>query len=317
MNAYDVKLKCFIRRAERIIDGIFTSAFLSGNDCNFWLALLNPDPRGIIAYHVLQSEDMEFFISLTNLMNTDMPESTQIRLKLMTYCHLYENSTLPKLFRNLFMVINNQAPSMLDFKYQKNGLEQSPEWKYKSVFKIANNQEFKDLINEVFVGDIRHAFSHSDYVLTDREMVLSPERNVISQYLDIDDVLLTINKMFCFYEIAMKIWYKYQTEIYLDGDYIKGTPNLGFTNIKIINKNGRLGFETGDGPIDMAQGQYLILREKKKPIFRVRIRIQIAYVYNRPSFFDIKPFFVIEPKFLMTPEIHNCANGMIFTYNLN
>lgn len=288
-TAHDVKLKIFTRRVEKFIDGLFQDAFFSGNDCYFWQVLLNFDLRGMGIHPVLLSEDWSFFQSLTDLIEKENNGLVKMRLALMVYCHIYESNLLPKMFRNLFMVLKDEAPNMGDFPLQRNRQEQTPEWKFKSIYDYSKNEEFNNLINEVYNKDIRNAFSHSDYVLSGEGMILKPERNMVTTIVDYDELSLTINKMFILYQIFMEAWDKYRKTTYKHGDFIKGVPNFGPMNIEITNDEEGNGFKTGNDMADKVSGEYLEVRKKNKPLIRARIRIQIGYVYNRPSYFDIRP----------------------------
>lgn len=257
---------------------------------------------------ILLSEDWSFFQSLTNLIERENDGLVKVRLGLVVYCHLYENNLLPKMFRNLFMVIKNEAPNMGDFPLQKNGQEQTPEWKYKFIHEYSKNEEFNNLINEVYIKELRNAFSHSDYVLSGKGMIVKPERNMVSSVIDYDDLSLIINKMFILYETFMEVWDKYRKTTYKHGDFIKGIPNFGHTNIEITNNEDGAGFKSGNDMADKVSGDYLEIRKKNRPLMRFRVRMQIGYVYNRPSYFAIRPMLpknIHDMTFLEFCEIEN------------
>lgn len=117
-------------------------------------------------------ESWELAQQLMALQNAPLEQSLKFRLALFLYCHLTEMSDIYNIPANMLHVISGRRYSMSPFSH---GLQQgenhpsSPSGKARRIKALAqqcNMQELGDLFEVMIVKEVRNAFYHSDYILT-------------------------------------------------------------------------------------------------------------------------------------------------------
>lgn len=111
----------------------------------------------------------------------DLSPKSPWRIGLLAYCHLCEASAVHITLANLLRLTRGQPYSMVPFAGQGRKPNQRTPWKWvpasaktkwRTIAEQAREQGFAavaELVETVYRDDIRNAFSHSDYVLTEND----------------------------------------------------------------------------------------------------------------------------------------------------
>lgn len=132
-----------------------------------------------------QHESLELSHQLMSLQNAPLEQDFKLRLALFLYCHLTEMSDIYNIPANMFHIISGGRYSMIPFNI---GLQQgqnpstSPSGKVRKLKVLAealNMQELGEVFEEMIVKEVRNAFYHSDYILTNESFNIRHGNGVV------------------------------------------------------------------------------------------------------------------------------------------
>lgn len=175
---------------------------------NLLSALVPIDPSfkpGFKQFDYLRHYEMQEICKLLNdfklILKKINNNEQKIRIKIMIYCHIMEVDLPFIILWNLLRVLNGQQCqaefSMINKKGEKVICEH-PEQKIAEIEKLSKRPKLRigESIRKFWQGDIRNAFSHSQYFLSDssftitRDLLLFPRKLVkkraVYSYQDID-----------------------------------------------------------------------------------------------------------------------------------
>ncbi|PTQ77667.1 hypothetical protein C8R26_10611 [Nitrosomonas oligotropha] len=149
--------------------------------CSTLLRLRGMEDAGWDPLH----ESLELSHQLMSLQNAPLDKGLKLRLALFLYCHLTEMSDVYNIPANMFQVISGHRYSMSPFSV---GLQQgqnpptSPSGKARRLKALAdalNMQELGEVFEEMIVKEVRNAFYHSDYILTNESLNIRHGEGVV------------------------------------------------------------------------------------------------------------------------------------------
>jgi hypothetical protein len=149
--------------------------------CSTLLRLRGMEDAGWDPLH----ESLELSQQLMSLQNAPLDKGLQLRLALFLYCHLTEMSDVYNIPANMLQVISGHRYSMSPFSI---GLQlgqnppSSPIGKARTLKALAdalNMQELGEVFEEMIVKEVRNAFYHSDYILTNESLNIRHGEGVV------------------------------------------------------------------------------------------------------------------------------------------
>ena len=244
----------FEKNTVQILDCLFERAFKSAHDHLFIQTLFGANLMGL---GVMDSifETINFVNHFKNFLSEKNHPLDNIRIGLMLYCHIYETNFIPRVIYNL-IIIRNGKYNCFPFPMTNNKWEMNPDRKIEIIEK--QDTEIGTLMKQIYDTNIRNAFVHSDYILTNKEIILSADRNMKSICLPYDRLDEKLGNMLFYFYAFIETIMAYKTKIYNNGDVIYAN-NIAERWKIIVNPddNQVVGFE---GTFDEPRGNYLRLR---------------------------------------------------------
>lgn len=237
------------------LDNLFENAFKSGNDNLFIQTLFGARMMGM---GVMDSiiETKNFVEHFYNMLSDKNYIIDNIRIGLMLYCHIFETNFIPRVIYNL-IILQNGEYNCFPFPLTNNKWEMNPERKIEKIKE--KDSKIGALMKKIYDTDIRNAFVHSDYILTNKEIILSADRNMRSILLPFNELDEKLNNMLFFFDTFFETLINYKTKIYNSGDVIYGNSIAERWKILVNPEDNQvIGFE---GTWDNPSGEYL---EKRK-----------------------------------------------------
>lgn len=144
-------------------------------------------------------------------------EKRALRMALLIYCHLTEMSAPYEILANLLRCIQGKQYSISPFvhlvrvKKEKNGIFAkrclpSPKTKIKHLRELAGTcgeERMLEIIDGFFQNDIRNAFYHSDYAITEEEFRIAEGSNIGEESVSLEELTKILTKCFAFYSAFM------------------------------------------------------------------------------------------------------------------
>lgn len=130
-------------------------------------------------------ESWELAQQLMALQNAPLEQGVKLRLALFLYCHLTEMSDVYSIPANMLHVLAGRRYSMSPFLHGLDQGEQqpsSPSGKARRIKSLAlehDMEEFGELFETMIVKDVRNAFYHSDYILTNESLNIRHGEGVV------------------------------------------------------------------------------------------------------------------------------------------
>ena len=134
-------------------------------------------------------ESDQFSQQLMSLIDSPLVNIMKIRLLLFLYCHLTEMDDLYNIIGNLLMVIKGERYSINPYIAQLHKSRKEaryPVSKIERICELANEVDLPEVGNifkQFFVKQIRNAFYHSDYIITNESFNIK-----YGEYVKIDNV---------------------------------------------------------------------------------------------------------------------------------
>lgn len=236
------------------LDSLFEQAFKSRHDNFFIQILFGAKMMGMGDMDSIV-ETKNFVEHFYNMLSDKNYIVDNIRIGLMLYCHIFETNFIPRVIYNLITTRKGEY-NCFPFPLTNGKWEMNPERK---ILKIKEkDQKIGDLMQKIYDTNIRNAFVHSDYILTNKEIILSADRNMRSILMPFGELENKLNNMLFFFDIFFETLMSYKTKIYNSGDVIYGNNNAERWKILVNPKDNQvIGFQ---GTFEEPHGKYLELR---------------------------------------------------------
>ncbi len=234
----------------------FRAARTSGFDYLYTLLRI----EGITSGHwdaFVEAEEaaMDFSEMLRNLQNKKGKEKRSLRLGLLLYCHSTEMSAPYEILANLLRCCQEQPYKFRPFSHLatpigKQGffgksIPPSPSKKIKHIRELAQRcgeDKLLELVDGFFRNQIRNAFYHSDYTITETKFRIIEGGNPVVEEIDLEELSDALAKCFAFYS-AFFITYKNARKAIGMGRKYHTRPNFEVVEI-LTNSEGLLsGFK--------------------------------------------------------------------------
>lgn len=236
------------------LDSLFEKAFKSRHDNYFIQTLFGAKMMGMgVMDSVVETKN---FVDHFYLMLSDKNYVVDnIRIGLMLYCHIFETNFIPRVIYNLITIQQGEY-NCFPFPLTNGKLEMNPERK---IVKIKEkDQKIGNLMQKIYDTNIRNAFVHSDYILTNKKIILSADRNMRSISMSFSELDNRLNNMLFFFNTFFETLMNYKTKIYNSGDVIYGNNIAERWKILVNSKDNQvIGFQ---GTFEEPHGKYLELR---------------------------------------------------------
>ena len=252
----------FQKRVLLSLDNLFEKAFKTGYDFLFIQTLFGAHPLSLTMTQEATSsifETVHFVRYFDQLVSENNSQKNNLRIGLSIYCHIYETNFIPRIIHNLITIREGILDSF-PFKLTNNKWEMSPDRKIKQIAEKDN--VIGDLMKEFYEAEIRNAFVHSDYILTDESIILTADRNMKKLIFPKNDLANKLDNMHFFFEAFIQTWMAYKIEIYNNGDVIYGNSKIERYKLIVNAENHELiGLESTD---EEPNGEYLKRRNCNK-----------------------------------------------------
>jgi len=130
-------------------------------------------------------ESWELSQQLMALQNAPLEQGLKFRLALFLYCHLTEMSDIYSIPANMLHILSGRRYSMSPFAQGLNPGEQQPSYptgKARRICALAQEHgmhELGELFETMLVKEVRNAFYHSDYILTNESLNIRYGKGVV------------------------------------------------------------------------------------------------------------------------------------------
>ncbi len=236
------------------MDALFEKAFKSRNDHLFIQILLGAKMMGMGVMDSI-NETINFVSHFRKFVSDKNYMVDNIRIGLMLYCHIYETNFIPRVIYNL-ITIQKKEYNIFPFPLTNKKWEMNPERKIELIKQ--KDSRIGVLMEQIYDTNVRNAFVHSDYILTNKEIVLSADRNMRSIILPYEQLEEKLQNMLFFFDMFIETLMAYKTQIYNPGDVIYGNNIAERWKILVNSKDNQVvGFE---GTFEEPHGNYLQLR---------------------------------------------------------
>ena len=236
------------------LDSLFEKAFKSRHDNYFIQTLFGAKMMGMgVIDSIVETKN---FVDHFYLMLSDKNYIVDnIRIGLVLYCHIFETNFIPRVIYNLITIQQGEY-NCFPFPSTNGKWEMNPERK---IVKIKEKyQKIGNLMQKIYDTNIRNAFVHSDYILTNKEIILSADRNMRSISMSFSELDNRLNNMLFFFDTFFETLMNYKTKIYNSGDVIYGNNIAERWKILVNPKDNQvIGFQ---GTFEEPHGKYLELR---------------------------------------------------------
>lgn len=179
-------------------------------------------------------ETHQLIQDMLRLLNVPLLYFTQLRLALLTYCHLTEVDAIYSVIENLLLTIEGKRCSVEPFWELHKGKSQKGERRPPSASKVVifisdharklGQEGIAEILAEMFNDKIRNSFFHSDYILFEDEY-RSREKNLV---IKLSELVELMNRGIDFYQAFMEIYLSHRTsykEPKIIMGYMRGKDN--------------------------------------------------------------------------------------------
>lgn len=197
-------------------------------------------------------------------------EKRALRMGLFLYCHLTEMSAPYEILSNLLRCIQGKPYSMFPFSHlvrvEKNKQSifakrhlPSPKKKIEYLRELAtacDEQKLLEILDGFFRNDIRNAFYHSDYAITEKEFRIAEGSNIGEESLELEKLSELLTRCFAFYS-AFTIAYNLVRKGLAQGKKFHRWPNYEVIEM-LSDEDGLTGFK-----IHFPNNSYAMFERKK------------------------------------------------------
>jgi len=188
------------REFRKHLNELFSSAHESQPmNCVFALTRVDYVAYGHFDPTVEVIDAVSSFSKLRNDASSEDP-NTQLRLDLLIYCHLTELSMPYDVIMNLLRCCKKEPNMISPFGEQKYPINKIQMIK-KYAQEIRKDQVVDD-IEKFFDNNVRNAFSHSKYCITEDDFRIIDEKI----YIKLDDLRTKLNDCFAFYQAFFDVF---------------------------------------------------------------------------------------------------------------
>lgn len=129
-------------------------------------------------------EICEFCNQINGYLDTAKNQRERMRLNLAVYCKIIEADHPFVVIWNLLRTISNQPVSWSFYTLNKKGQKevcQFPNQKFQEIQKFSDKQKIGKIISNLWHPEIRNAFSHSSYFLSNANLIISRDLSPVSR----------------------------------------------------------------------------------------------------------------------------------------
>lgn len=195
----------------------------------------------------------------------------QLRLALLMYCHAVEMSAPYDILTNLLACIDKSYYKISPFQHlrkeKKGSLFQAPvstSSKVKEIRKLAleiGEDRLDEIFEDIYNKDIRNAFDHSDYCLSNESFhIVGSGPGFL---IPIDDILVLVNRALSFYSAFFNVYYSYKRGFYSSDEKRRlcKLPNYEVFELLINKEEGLYGFH-----VHFSNGQKATFERHKEEV---------------------------------------------------
>ena len=177
-----------------------------------------------------------------------------LRLGLFLYCHLTEMSATYEILANLLRCCQSKPYMMYPFSSLVKVIERewmfpkrilpSPNAKIKYLKKLAEDcgeTKIGEIIDRFFHPEIRNAFYHSDYTISDEEFRTIKGGEIGNQIMSLEELSEMLTRCFAFYSAFFIAYNRTKKNLAIGGKFHRW-PNYEVLEI-LSNKDGLTGFK--------------------------------------------------------------------------
>ncbi len=234
--------------------------FRAGNTSGFDFLYTLLRVQGITSGHwdaFVEAEEaiMDFSEMLRSLQKQKGMEKRSIQLGMLLYCHSTEMSAPYEILANLLRCCQEQPYKFRPFSrlatpIGKQGLfgksrPPSPKKKIEHLRELAQKcgeDNLLEIIDGYFRNDIRNAFYHSDYTITENEFRIIEEGNPTTEIVNLEELSSILAKCFAFYS-AFFITYRNARRAIGNGKKYHIRPNFEVVEILTNSEELLSGFK--------------------------------------------------------------------------
>ena len=162
-----------------LLNALFDDA-LNADEFEYCCTLLRIRGEEPLAWDPLR-ESIELIQQVMSLVESPVERSFRLRLLLFLYCHATEMHDLYAVPMNLLRIVTGGRYSLLPFYEGQKSEPKYPSQKVKVLSRYARQKGYTnlaDLYEWMLVPQVRNAFFHSDYAISDSEFIIYSCRGV-------------------------------------------------------------------------------------------------------------------------------------------
>lgn len=265
MKQEDIKIKYFGYLKE-----LFNKAF-QRRPFDFVCTLLRVDGMAIGHWDPMEeiNEALEDFNQILKKAIDDQNVKRTLRIGLLMYCHATEMSAPYHILMNILRCVQGEAYKIRPFSYlvrtkKKSILKYIPpsaSSKIKEIKKLASKigeDKLCEIIDEFFYEEIRNAFYHSDYCITQTDFRIT--EGGPARVIPIEKVTQYISNCFIFYEAFFQVYYLFKHNFKHIKRFHKW-PNYEVLELLVNEKEGLYGFK-----VHFSNGTHAIFERHKENV---------------------------------------------------
>lgn len=201
---------------------------------------------------------------------------SSLRMALLIYCHSVEMSAPYQILFNLLRCSQGKDYNLFPFPGRPKGkkfpyevIPASPTakiGKLKEEATKADEAMLIDHINSFFRDDIRNAFYHSDYTITDKEFRICENRH--SNTTSLDELSVVLTRCFAFYQAFFNV-YKQARHSFRKMKKLHRLPNFEVLELMTNKKEGLVGFK-----MHFSNDSEAYFERKKERVYGVNLHFQ-------------------------------------------
>ena len=201
---------------------------------------------------------------------------SSLRMALLIYCHSVEMSAPYQILFNLLQCTQGKHYNLFPFPGRPKGkkfpyevIPMSPKGKIeklKEEAEKAGEKKLIDHINSFFRDDIRNAFYHSDYTITDKEFRICENRR--SNTTSLNDLSVILTRCFAFYQAFFDI-YKQARHSFREMKKLHRLPNFEVLELMTNKKEGLVGFK-----MHFSNDSTAYFERRKERVYGVNLHFQ-------------------------------------------
>lgn len=253
---------------EGYISTLFMTAYKGGTLLDYLCTLLRVSGASYGHWDPFVEAD-EALIELSNLLERESTADNQklsIRLGLLIYCHATEMAAPYEILGNLLRCKQGKRFQWDPFFHLRRSSKKDftkhilPSPKVKINFlekeaKLAGEEKLIEIIRSFYDDDIRNAFYHSDYCITEDEFRIA---SGIGASFSLDEVSLKLSRCFAFYSAFFKVYKAAKFAIDTSKKKVFKMPEYDTLEVLTDSVDGLYGFK-----IHHSNGTYSEYERKK------------------------------------------------------